>query len=329
MWGCAFLLLLTLSASGYLYARYHANLKHPAASNGRNALWLRHQWVGESRSEQQYRELAALLMTHDISDAYFHVGPLTAQGEIPPEKYSHAAQLLAAMKTFAPRVSIQAWIGQVEAKGGGILDLANATVRANIIRTAGMFLAHGFDGIHYDIEPIYSGDRDFLDLLRQTKRLTATQHKTLSIASDEPVPSLFFERLIRKFAPRAGFWTLPYYREVAGTVDQIAVMMYDTALPADWLYGNAVSWVTRTLHDTFSEPMKDGLVLFIGVPTYDEPRWSFHARAENMRSGIQGVQHGLSGVNGTISKNVGVAIYAEWTTEQLEWELYRRKWIQQ
>ena len=315
--------IVILLGSGYFYFSYHADIKNVHYSQGKNALWARHQWVGEYRTVKEYVRLATHLKQHEMTDVFFHVGPLNAQGLIEQQKYPFAVRLLSYLKREYPELHIQAWIGQVEARGGGPLDLSNNKVRENIVHTAEMFLDLGFDGIHYDIEPIHSGDMRFLDLLQKTKAITKNQKKFLSVASDEPEPIWGTEKIVRLFAKQAGFWKKEYYIQVAEQVDQIAVMIYDTALPRDWLYGNVVAWVTKTLL-TSLDPK---ITLFMGVPSYEDQRWGFHPEAENVRSGIRGIQKGLASFDTPEIQHFGIAIYAEWTTDQDEWDVYTQEWL--
>src|SRR6266545_3159481 len=121
-------------------------------SRGVNALWARHQWVGQGHSDGEYRALADTLRRGEISDVFFHVGPLDPDGSIPPGRYAHARALLAAMDRLAPGVRSQAYVGQVTSQGGGPLDLTRQAVRDRIVGTARTLLDLGFKGIHYDIE---------------------------------------------------------------------------------------------------------------------------------------------------------------------------------
>lgn len=318
-------MIIIVLLSGYLYYSYRIDPIPLHRSQGKNALWAKHQWVEESHSPDEYKQLATHLKQHEITDIFVHVGPLNAAGHIEPQKYPFAKELLQHLKQEYPSLHIQAWIGQIEAIWGGPLDLSNPTTHTNIIQTAETFLDLGFDGIHYNIEPIYSGDERFLTLLQKTKEVTKGRQKILSIASDETELFRGLGYLTRLLARRAGFWEIEYYQQIAAKVDQIAVMMYDTALPTDWLYGNLVKWETKRLIP-LSNPK---LTVFIGIPTYEESSWGFHPKAENIRSGIRGIQKGLATFEKTALQNVGLAIYAEWTTDQAEWDTYREMWLPQ
>lgn len=106
-------------------------------------------------------------------------------------------------------------------------------------------------------------------------------------------------------------------------VDQMAVMSYDTALPTDWMYSALVEWETREILAN----VEDDIVIFMGVPTYEEVRWNFHSNAENIKSAIRGIKSGLSHLSAAACGRVGAAVYAEWTTEPEEWKHFRKEWL--
>jgi hypothetical protein len=294
----------------------------PPAKVGPNALWLGHTWVGDAHASSDYRALAQRLVRHRISDVYAHVGPLGEDGGIEAGKHHHAAAFRSALRALAPSVRVHAWMGQTEARVGGLLDIGSAAIRANIVLTAGRFADLGFDGIHYDIEPVYDGDRRFLDLLRRSNFMLEPRGVLLSVASDELSPFPIAEDLARLISPEAALWSAGYYQEVGAHVDQIAVMMYDTGLPSGWLYSGMSAWETWRLSSIIDEET----TLFIGIPTYEDDRWSFNSRAENMSTGLHGVAIGARYASRPRNR-FGVAIYSDWETTPDEWRVYRRKWL--
>lgn len=305
------------------YATYNLAPDGPYSGGGPNAVWAAHKWAGEAHSVEDYDELVAGFRRNGITDVYFHVGPLTGEGLVPRAKYRNAPALLSAIRLRNETIRLHAWIGQVERRGGGPLDLSNAGTRANILRSAKRFLNLGFDGIHYNIEPIRSGDRDLLALLDATLAETRPRGKLLSMAADELEPFPGGEYLARLLARQASLWSPAYYREVAARLDQVAVMMYDTVMPFDWLYGSIVAYETWRL----SSIAGPGTTLFMGVPTAEERRWGFNPDAENMRSGLRGIRIGLH-YAGTLEPDYfGAAVYPRWTTDEAEWATWRRDWL--
>lgn len=317
------LLLSPLLGLVLLFMSAHVPISREVQSQGVNGAWLRHAWVEEEKTDQEYQELAQHLQDKEITDAFFHVGPMDGDGTIPEERYPMAEVLAAKMHEYYPELRVQAWIGQVEVRGGGPLDVSLPETKSNVIASGQLFLDLGFDGIHYNIEPIYSYDADILEILEKSYELTQKRGAVLSIASDEIEFFPGGERLVRLFAKQAGFWSPKFYSQVSETVDQIAVMTYDTAMPYPWLYSQFVRWQTNLLVGAVA----DDTVLFIGIPTYEDRKISFNPDAENMTYGLQGVQQSLQHRPQERLKTIGTAIYANWTTEEDEWAVYDEVWL--
>ena len=143
----------------------------------------------------------------------------------------------------------------------------------------------------------------------------------LSLATTEIEPFPGANALVNTRLPDAVLWSPSDYRAAAARVDQLAVMSYNTALPWDWLYGSFVAFETQHI----ATAVDGKAAIMMGVPTYEEPGWTFHPGAENMESALRGVRLALAGTSPRPAQ-VGVAIYAHWTTDDAEWATYRRLW---
>lgn len=267
-----------------------------------NGLWLGHRFFDDHKfqpvSDLELEQLAERCRLCGLNSLFVHVGPLDAEGHIPSfeaASWRRAARAL-------PGVRWYAWLGGLNAAFEGVapdtVDLGDPQVRRGVAETARQLRQLGFAGVHYDLEPIRDGDRNFLALLDQTPRpiSVATPH-----LRPPGAPPLFpFERM----------WTAGYYRQVAARCDQVVYMGYDSAQPSPELYARWMRWQVRQLR---------GLVageLLIGLPTYDEERSLVHdPGAETLAAGLWGVR--------AAGKVDGVALYAEWTTTAEEWDLIR------
>jgi hypothetical protein len=320
--GCFFTVVAGFAS--YLFCSYHTPIPDKYYSGGPNAVWARHQWAGAPKSERRYKQFFDLLKRNKITDCYFHVGPfMGGGGEIPPEKYRYAPQLIRAARRIYPGLRVHAWVGQTEKQGGGPLDISSPETRAQILKTSAALLNAGFDGIHYDIEPIHDNDRNFIGILKETKKITASENKLLSVASAPLEPVTGSAIVINSLAKTAGYWSAGYYAEVAGYADQIAVMMYDTALPADWMYGSLVESETAKLRSILCGKT----TLFMGAPTYENDRPGHHTRAENIRSALIGIRKGIARGGEIPECSFGVAVFAEWTTTPSEWKIFQHDWL--
>lgn len=322
-WGTAFVLGLAAIFLAQTWVWWQSEPRsHGTATN---ALWARHQWVGEAHTEAQYQALAGTLRLNKITDVFFHAGPLAPDGSVPPRLYAHAAELIAAMHRLAPEVHAQAYLGQTRRLGGnGLLRLDDPAVRTRIVETDRAFLDLGFDGVHYDIEPVYSDDRAFLDLLDRTRELTRARGRILSVSLEQLTLADAAQPAFLAL-PRSGTFRYParpteaYLRAVAGRVDQVAIMTYDTELPTRSLVGRHFAWHTeRTL-----KLIGDRVTVFMGVPTY-RPVTGW---AEDLATSLRGVRRGLDALGRPPARPYGVAVYAEWTTSPADWARYRSLWL--
>ncbi len=322
-------LALVVALAGILWWQLNATrTNHSGAYFNRhsNAVWAQHQWVGELHTTQEYDNLANLLKREQIGYLFPHVGPLNGDGTIPVDLYPNAATFVREMKARLPDLNILAWMGQVEKDGGGPLDISNAQTRANITAETLLFTRDlGFDGIHYDIEPVHNLDPDFIDLLDET-RATIGPDNILSISAPKWAPAARVIPFVQAASGRlSAWWTTYYFLTVSSHIDQLVIMMYNTALPTASLYETFVKQETAHILDANNLARHPAQVL-IGIPTYHDNGPGFHDTAENMLSGLRGVTAGLNSSEDT-SHFGGVAIYPLWLTTQSDWQTYNRLWL--
>lgn len=296
-------LSLCAGLTTYGYFVFRDTPERAYRSQGPNAAWAEHKWVYAIQSGGAYKRLAATLRANRITDVYFYMGWPGADGIIPASAYSAASFMMRELRAVQPALRLHAWIGQVEKRGGGTLDLSDAEVRRGITQTAAGFLALGFDGIHYGFPAVGSGNRHFLLLLDQTRILTRKAGAVLSIDADalEPVPGLAW--LARKFGSQSGYWTPRYYAEVASRVGQIAVTPGETMLPAQWVNAGFIAWQTRAIR-----PLTVGrATLFMGVPPRDVDDTQAH-RVGLVASTVTGIRKGMAALGHDPFNDFGIAL---------------------
>jgi hypothetical protein len=293
-----------------------------ARSAGTNALWLRHAWVGDPHAPGDYEALGRTLVQNQISDAFFHAGPIDADGRIPAQRYAYAAELVSALHEQAPGVHVQAYIGQLTTAGGGGLDLDGRGVRQNLLLTCEALIDEGFDGIHFDIEPLKPSAAELLDLLQAAHARTQARGRLLSISVGKLEPtgdSQVGEGLWRRLGSSS--WVSgELLRTIADRVDQLALMAYDTPVPTEAMTGAVYAWETAHVLRLIG----DRVTVFIGVPTYKE---GHHLSGENLSTAIRGARRGLGDLGRPPSRAGGLAIFAEWTTTPREWKIWHDDWL--
>ena len=327
------LALLAAVALGYIIRRLSATVtSYPGAhfNQGRNAVWLEHEWAGQPHTSAEYDQLAAQLQREQIAYVYAHVGPLDSNGTIPNSLAPNAQTFAAAMHARLPQLRVLAWIGQLEAASGQpadqVVNLASASVRTQIAQTSARFVAEGFNGVHYDIEPIRNNDPDFISLLTET-RAALPAGAMISISGEKWAPSARVAALFYHEGRAGAWWTSYFYAAVAAHVDQIAVMTYDSGMPTAGAYQLFVKEETSHVLDAALAAKHPPQVL-IGAPTYTGDSLWFHASAENMSSALAGVTAGLNSDTQT-QPFVGVAIYRYAVTTDADWSTYDQLWLGQ
>ncbi|MET8770757.1 hypothetical protein [Streptomyces sp. NPDC004658] len=318
----ALLLLPVLTAETALRLNYTGDPAPGTRTRHQDALWLGHAWVDGRKTDRDVQALARRLKGTGIRDLYVHAGPLEHDGTLPASAYPKARRLIAAVHRELPGVRVQAWLGDklaTESPDG--LRLERAATRAAVVTSARRILAAGFEGTHFDLEPLHSGDRDYLSLLDDLRGLTHARGAVLSVAAHQIDPLPAFHSFWGTTTGHPKWWSQAYFGQVARRVDQIAVMSYDTMQPLQSLYGGYVAQQTSLALEVTPESTD----LLMGLPFYHENRFGHWAHAETVPAAVRGVRLGLSRTDADRAR-FGVALYVDFAATEADWRAYREDW---
>jgi len=285
--------------------------RHDLKSNG---IWLQHGWLGDDawfrryhKNSRQFRNptnllrLKRRLLDHHITDLFPHVAPCQPGGDIARVDQKQAQQFLAVMD----EIRVIPWVG-------GVLDVhafpeSSQWRRTFVDSIHTLLVTHPlFAGIHINIEPLPSGHSAYIELLEEIKQ-RLPKGKVLSIAAYPP-PTLH---------QRSSdvHWDKAYYQEVAKTVNQMVVMMYDTGIRYQKLYQHLMASWTQEVIDWSGKTD-----VLLGVPAYDDEGVKYHfPHVENLKNSLLGIHAGLERYASLPKNYKGVSIYSEWEMEQEEW----------
>lgn len=312
-----------LSVAVALRLNYAGDPSDGTRTRGKDAIWLGHAWVDGRRTDADVGALARRLRDTGIRDLYVHAGPLEHDGTLPASAYPKAAWLIGAVHRAAPGVSVQAWLGdKLATEGPEGMRLDGKDTRAAVVRSTRQILAAGFDGAHFDLEPLHSGDRHYLDLLDALHRVTRARGVPLSVAAHQidPLPAL--HSVAGTLAGHPKWWSQAFFGQVARRVDQIAVMSYDTSTPLESLYGGYVAQQTSLALEVTPESTD----LLMGLPFYRENNFDHWAHAETVPAAVRGVRLGLSRTDADRA-NFGVALYVDFAATEADWTAYEKDWV--
>lgn len=322
--GSVLVLLLPVLAAGIaLRVNYAGDPAPGTQTRNRDAIWLGHAWVDGRKSEADVEALAVRLRGGGIRDLYVHAGPLEHDGSLPATAYPSAGWLVTAVHRHLKGVRVQAWLGdELATEGPDGLRLERAGTRDAVVRSAGEVLDAGFDGVHFDLEPLHSGDTHYLSLLDDLHALTRARHVPLSVASHQIDPLPRLHSVAGTLTGHPKWWSQSYFGQVARRVDQIAVMSYDTAMPLQSLYGGYVARQTSLALEV--TPASTDLLM--GLPFFHENKIGHSAYAETVEAAVRGTRLGLSRTDRT-RERFGVALYVDFAATETDWTAYRRGWV--
>jgi hypothetical protein len=307
----------------YLLWRPGLDVRDGHDDRGSNGVWLAHGWIGADewflknnktnefvryRHPARIRALAEKLQHYHITDVFPHLCPSGPTGELPAVDDGQVEQFLTVFQGFR----VFPWIG---GPNGASVRMNEARWRKTFVTGVETLLTKHprFSGIHLNVEPLPSGEKQFLRLLEEL-RAALPQGKLLSVATYPP-PT--------RWHPFPDVhWEESYFREIARRCDQMAVMMYDAGQGIPKTYQRLMSdWTVEVLE------WSEGKPVLLGVPTYDDAGVGYHnPKVENLTNALLGVHHGLSR-KPPPSAYQGLAIYCEWETSDSEWAHFREHFL--
>ncbi|MFH9723968.1 hypothetical protein ACH4M4_13530 [Streptomyces sp. NPDC017254] len=318
------LLLVVPPLFGALALRvsYAGDLRADARTRSKDAVWLGHAWVDGRKKDADLAAFAARIKGTGIRDLYVHAGPLEHDGTLPAARYPRAKWLIDEVHRTMPGIRVQAWLGDVLAtEGPDGLRLDRDGSRAAVVTSARQILNVGFDGVHFDLEPLLSDDADYLSLLDDLRKLTRARRAQLSIAAHQIDPLPGAHSVNGALTGREKWWSQEFFGQVARRVDQIAVMSYDTWMPLESLYGGYVAQQTSLALEVTPESTD----LLMGLPFFHEDDLGHHENAETVEAAVRGVRLGL-GRTDPGRERFGVALYVDFAAEEGDWAAYRAGW---
>lgn len=275
-----------------------------------NALWLRYLWYAGKHTAPEFSAMYKELATHQMRYGYFHVLTTKPDGRLKLSNLEGARKLTAECKRQAPNARAIAWvyIGSAE------VNLDSAEVRKNLVEQLGWLTNEcGFDGVQVDYEFALCGAQGLLRLLEECRRVLP-KGALLSVATPMWYPGVLWG------------WSDEYFTEVAQRSDQLAVMCYDSYLYLPRAYTWLVS--QQAIHVTADcAKANPACKVILGLPTYNNQTLAHHPYSESLKNALRGVQYGLADMNAKTEAFEGIALFADYTTDNNEWVQYEEYWL--
>jgi hypothetical protein len=336
-----FAIVVIVAGDFFLYPRYVSDLSSyrdqdlTRVESGRNkfnknknGLWLRYFWYAGKHTAKEEEDLAKFLQTEQILFAYFHVREVDKSGRLVCRYRESAKRLVNAIHKHSPSVLAIAWVSAGQWYPAHGTNIKDPLVRRQMVKEAKFLINEcGFDGVQWDYEPCANEDTDLPKLLAETKGALKT--KFVGVAT----PMWYPPRLKLWYPQWYSYgWSESYFSQIAQYCDQMALMCYDTGS----IYPRAYEWLVAQQPIHLENALKNNTgncTYILGLSTYD--RNFLHDHCETQGLGIQGAVQGMKAVSdfekrtGAVNGDTkcdGIALFADYTTDDKEWRLYNSMW---
>lgn len=302
-----------------------------------NAIWLGAEWTHEARPADQMARLVGRLHENNIGTVYARVSwlrdDLTWAGHAEQndgfDAVRESVQRFAVQfKTMYPEVTLYGWVDFPVNRGPQGYRLNDPAAQAAVADFSLVILTElGFDGVFLNVSPVLEPNADdFVGLLQRIKLKVGDNGPVAVAVPPDYTPAAENVPQSPLYAPGTA-WSKQFKQRVALLTDEIALTPYSTGLNdrlayVDWLAYQVESYARAVAElDTSAQ-------IVVGIPTYDSDPPLQNASVENISAALEGVEKGMELAGGASQYVGGVALFAEWTTDDTEWRLFNQLWIQ-
>jgi hypothetical protein len=297
------------------------SLRNRPAEDGVNALWLGDEWTYTPADESAVNSLVERMRLVRVDTLFAWITQLMPDrvwfGE---ENFEAAARFAATFKAAYPSASLYGW---VRIPVDGVSITLDSAAQSQIAALSQRIVDEmGFDGVLLHVDPILSEDESYLALLRQVRTRIGSAALAVAVPPDwTPAAAVPQPPLI---APGT-IWDTIYKQRVALLVDEIVVQTYNTGFDNPSDYSRWIAYQVETYTAAIAA-LDVAVNVFIGIPTYDADPPRFNPAVENIASAAAGLRDGMNAAGNAARFLRGAALYAEWTTDEREWESFRTEW---
>jgi hypothetical protein len=311
-------------------------LKDNPVEAGPNAIWIGDEWTYQTHDDQAVEELARQLGTHQVGAVYAHVSELNLDGtwtgrpeltNLFPEVQEQVTAFAGQFKRLYPEAQLYGTVRVRADIGPEGYRLDDPELQQNVAEFSAQIVnTMGFDGVMINVDPVWNGDEHFLDLLRGVRQAIGAQAR-LAVAvppdwtpadADIPIPDSIEPGTV---------WDEQYKQRVALIqVNQLVVHAYNSYLTSAEDYTAWMSYQVESYARAIAS-LRSNTRVMIGVPAYEDALPAHDARVENMLSAIDGITLGLEQAGDAGDIVQGLAIYAAWDIDEIEWRHFRANWI--
>ncbi len=284
-------------------------------------------------TEEDLTRFCDTLNRNRIKYAYLFAGPYDTNGLLPTYAFSSTARAsIEKIKENCPEVTLMPWVGGIVNKTVFVDE--SQWVSNAIHDTARLLTTLGLNGVHVNFEFFTHRISDeFFPGLRGIEdygKYEVQFFKELRLA----LPRAFISTVVVSTAPQTKPWkrknTFEEIRQMSELVNQIAILCYDTSISNQLVFQECYR---RQLGDIklWKNEQNVATEFLFGIGTFvnKEELWRFRElKIENISNTLRTLKHAMAESSDGTNLIDGLAIFAEWTTDEREWADLRQHWIE-
>lgn len=300
-----------------------------------NAIWLDRAWIYGDASDAQMTEFAARMVANRIGTAYVYVsslgidnrwsgGPQGTDGFM--NSRVKVAQFAQAFKSKNEALNLLAWLEiwtHLDNVDGYRLDDNN--LHQNIADFSQLLVNQmGFDGVLLDVKPMYTGNDDFIRLVRRVRSALGSEHTIAVAATADLTPRDLRLQDIPTIAPGT-MWSPSFKQRVMVLADEVVLLMYQSYRQERLDY---VNWIAYHV-ENYIKLLEANTDILVSIPNYGGASSAHNPDIETMAAAIDGVSEGLRRLSEPERALLtGLAIYSDEQLSEANWTLFREQWLQ-
>lgn len=302
-----------------------------------NAMWLDKTWTYGVRSEEDINALVQQLKQNKIGTVYAYVSTLNINnnwtgGQAGSGSFMQSRDgvedFVALFKQAYPESRLYGWIEiwtTLDNDDGYRLD--DPDLQSNVADFSERIIIElGFDGVFLDVKPLFTGNDDFVSLLRQVRSTIGFDAPIAIVVPADLTPEDVAP--ISSIAPGT-IWDDTYKQRVMISANEIVVTVYQSYRdnPLDY-----INWVAYQV-ETYVNQLADLDLLtkpriIISIPNYQTESDAHDPVIETIAAALDGINVGLGQVDEEMqSLLTGVAIFSDRDVSDSQWDIYRQKWL--
>lgn len=306
-----------------------------------NAIWADKSWTYGERTGAEMVEFTDQLKQNRIGTVYAYVSTLTIDNNWSGGQEGRGSFMQSRdgvmdfvdnFKQTYPEARLYGWIEiwtTLDNDDGYRLD--DEDLQANVADfSARMVNELGFDGVFLDVKPLFTGNEDFLRLLREVRASVGLDTPIAIAVPADLTPEDDDVAPIAAIAPGT-MWDDSYKQRVMVSADELVITVYQSYRDNPLDYINWVAYQVETYISILSdlELLTDPRIM-ISIPNYQADSDAHDPAIETIAGALDGINIGLGEVDEEIQPLLtGVAIFSDRDLSDSQWGIFRQKWLNQ